>query len=221
MTDTGFSRADKATQLVAFLSGDPIARKRFPEMYHKGILKQAKFLMSLRGNDLDADLVEDIVQIFWLSLLEAPPDVFRTNGGNTDGFIKNRLLTAIRDVRATYTPPGQPTRLPKKDSEAAKKRRTAAVSLDAPHPEAENGGTLADVHKDPQDKIAETINRISATQTLTFMQSTTPAGVSQALTLISKGDLPFSKAAQAVNLHHTSLRRILDAWLRTYSDYFC
>ena len=219
MTCTGFSRASKAAQLVAFLSGDPIARKRFPEMYHKSILKQAKRLMSLYGNDLDASLAEDVVQCFWLSLLKSMPDIFHT-GGNADGFIENRLLTAIRDVRAMFTPPGQRTRLPKKGSDKAKNRRLAAVSFDAPLSGAENDQTLADIYEDPSDEIAKAINRISIDQQLELLQTAIPVPASQALRLMVEAEISFSKAAQSVRLHPTSLRRSLKALSLTHSDYF-
>ena len=219
MTDTGFSRADKATQLVAFLSGDPIARKRFPETYHKGILKQAKRLMSLYGTDLDPGLAEDVVQTFWLSLLKAAPDVFRADG-SADGFIRSRLQTAIRDVRESYPPPDQAARLPKKGSAAAQKRLPAPLSLDTPMPGVEDSATLGDVSQHPRDRIAESDERVSLTQTLALMEETAPT-VSQALTLMWENDLSLSKAAQAVNVHHMSLRRSLDAWTCAHPDYFC
>lgn len=221
MTRTSFSRADKATQLVAFLANDPIARKRFPTLYHDDIFKRAKSLMSLFGNDLDIDLVEDVVQCFWLSLLEAEASAFHISEGSVNGFIKCCLKTAIRDVRATYTPPGQPTRLPPKDSKKAENYRASKISLDAPLPEAKNGETLADVFKDPQNRIDETTSLLSVPQILDYIQATSPSKIFKALTLIAADDISQSKAAKAAGMHHTSFRRGLDAWANVHEKYFC
>lgn len=216
MTHTGFSRADKATQFAAFLAGDSVARKRFPEMYHKGILKRTQFLMNLRGKDLSLGLAEDVVQCFWLSLLKLTPTAFHADSGCVDGFIDSRLLTAIRDVRAMYAPPGQRTRLPTKGSKAAQKRVHRTVSLDAPLPNLTNGMTLADVYKDPDDRILSTINRISAEQTLTFAQITAPPAVAYAIEMVYQESASLNQAAISIGVHHTALQRKIKTWVKLH-----
>jgi hypothetical protein len=101
--------------LLSALGGDAGAQARAVEALGGYVETRARAHLKPRSaflakRYLALDLVEDVIQQSWLLLFAHPAGAFRPERGTARSFIDGIVRNAARDVRASYAPPGWPTR---------------------------------------------------------------------------------------------------------------
>jgi hypothetical protein len=109
------SRNNFDALLRGFLAGDKSAREALPRVAERYVLKIARIL----GADLPEDLHREVVNQAFLNLMRQKPGSYNPARGAAGTFLKLMLRNAVRQVRASYIPPGYVTRIRKKKGTTA------------------------------------------------------------------------------------------------------
>lgn len=185
--DCSFPSLDEL--LAGFIAGDKHCRTLFPMEAERYLLKVAR----QRAPDLPPDIQEEIVQQTLLLLLQSPASSFDPTRGSAGAYLGLAVQTAARQVRASYAPPGAPTRRRAK-GEAPR----ATVSLD--EVEAE------------QMPSVEPMQQVDAQLDASTLLAQAPANVALALVQLHVLDMPIKQVAKGLKLSRFALARRLTAF---------
>jgi hypothetical protein len=200
--------------LAGFLRREPDARQELPIRLE--IHLQRRALHYLRKRNIaytiglaPEDLKEDVFQRVWELLLRKNPSSFDPSRGSAEVYLEYLVRTAVMDVAAEHSPPGQRTR-PQKDAKGAFVRQPGALSLDEVRPD---GTTLAETLSDDVTCSAATNGHRRARRLLTLARCTAAKQVRRALDLVYSEDASFSAAARAAGTDSQTLRRDISGWV--------
>ena len=197
---------DTDLMLVGYLNGDPNARGEFPLQVFPLLRRVAQH----SAPDLDADIRQEIVQQVHFILLRRDPDAFDPERGTARAYLSLVTRQAAREVRASYTPPHEHTRLQKgKEGETLPQVRVSLDGLEAPKAES----LLKDATRDATNAIEAVERRVFAEQLLDLANDTAPSEVSRALKFVYYQGKTFEEAARAVGLTRYQLRRKTKRWV--------
>ena len=214
-TRASLGNAELSPRLAQFLSGDPDAREQLPALLRGKLLTRLR----VRPAHLDPDLHAEVEQRTWELLLLKAPSSFDPTRGSAITYLRPIALTAVRDVRASYAPPGCRTR-PQRDEEGQWEERLPTLSLHDPIENAENE-TLSDLIADPTDEIEPVIRILSGEQLFDFVRKKAPPQLAQALCHIYKNNMTFQLAAETVGLSREQLKHRIGMWVRKQQELGC
>jgi len=144
------SHPDLSGLLEQFLAGDERARDQFPRAARPYLLKVARRL----APELPDEIQQEAVNQSLLNLTLQKPSNYNPIRGTAKTFLKFMLTSALRQVRASYTPPGRMTRLRgRKDSKSEASVAVSYVSSlddinEADMPAIDGGITAAEARHD-------------------------------------------------------------------------
>lgn len=120
------SHPDLDVLLRGFLAGNRAAREQLPRVADRYVRKIARRLAS----DLPEDIQEEVVNQAFENLVRQKPSAYRPGRGSPGTFLKFMVRAAARQVRASYTPPGQVTRVRRRKTGVATTAVRAVLCLD-------------------------------------------------------------------------------------------
>lgn len=200
--------AEISPRLTDFLAGDIEAREQLPELLRGQLLRRVR----VRPAYLDADLYDEVEQRTWELLLLKPASSFDSERGSAITYLRPIVQTAVRDVGASYAPPGCRTR-PQRDEGGEWEERPTPLSIHDAVGDDENT-TLEERLADPTNEIESVVRALSGEQLFDLVERTAPAVLVQALTHVYKKGLTFSAAADAVGVSRKKLRLMNDLWIK-------
>lgn len=201
--------------LALFLEGDPSAREVLPQL----LLGRLLYRLRVKAAYLDPDLYDDVEQRTWELLLLKPASSFDPKRASASTFLRPIVQTAVRDVRASYAPPGCRTRPQHKKGENGELKKdewedyTPALSLNDLETDA-HGDTPLERIPDPADDIERLHRILNAEQLLDMAYNTGPRKLYEALDFAYRRNTTSEIAAESVGTSRFAFRRMLKTWVR-------
>lgn len=177
-----------------------------PREFDRQARRYGRAVVRAMAPELPGDRQDEVVNEGIVCLLTAGLDGWRESGRDATPFFYACLRQGLRQVRASYAPPGVKTRRPTRAERLAAKpvvpARCRIASLEAqPDPAAE--AAFADVEH--QHDAAEILARA-------------PESVGRALRLLCFDDLDHKDVAAELGLSRQALYRRLDRFAQTYRE---
>jgi len=101
--------------LRGFLAGNPVARDVLPRVAERYVLKIVRRIAA----DLPDDIHYEVVNQAFMNLTLQKPASYNPARGSAGTFLKLTVRNALRQVRATYAPPGHVTRVRRRKGSVA------------------------------------------------------------------------------------------------------
>lgn len=167
------SRNDLDALLHRFLAGDHFAREELPRVARPYLRKIARRL----GTELPDDIQQEVVNQALLNLTQQKPGNYDPERGTAKTFLRFMLQNAVRQVRASYAPPGHVTRV--RRSKGAKgpiaNVRAAHISPlhelnDADMPAIDGGIPAAEARHDAHALLRQAPTHVAASLERLYLQ---------------------------------------------------
>jgi DNA-directed RNA polymerase specialized sigma24 family protein len=190
-------RADVLHDLLqAFLAGDPIARNTLPRVAERYLIVIVRRLDPALPEDLRGEVVNQAL----LNLLRQDAGSYRPARGSAGTFLGLMVRNALRQVRAMYAPPGQPTRRRQRKS-GVSKPEAPLVAITAQPPE----DTVDGQEPTAPDDIAALEIQLDVEALL----QRAAADVAEGLRRVYLDEEPMQDAAEAMGMSRFALSRKL------------
>jgi DNA-directed RNA polymerase specialized sigma24 family protein len=161
-------------------------------------------LIANMAPDLPWDLRENALQEAFIQLMQVRPDRYNSRLGSPKAFLRGLVRDAIRSVRASMTPAGQPTR--NRVAAGAEPALPPRVQIVAVKPVI---ATAEDAEDVGASRVFEQVDaRIDAEKVL----AAAPSSTAKALEMIFLQDMPKQEVAARLGLNRFDLYREIEAF---------
>jgi DNA-directed RNA polymerase specialized sigma24 family protein len=197
---------EDAALLEAFLAGETQARDELPRRM-QGFLMQTARRFAPEATRTHVYNPEDIVQETFRLLLGKDAGAFDPAKGSVETFLTLLLRNAVKNVRASFAPPGRTTRA--ENDPKSGPRETVSLEAAVPGRKEKSRLTVAEVFADESMDVAA---QFESREIIEKICHHVEAPVAAAIELFCSGEAEtWTAAAEAVNMKRWTLSRRLAA----------